>query len=372
MTHKVLLVATLQSHIGQFHKPLMKLLKDNGWEIHVAARDNLAEKNGLRLEYPDRVFDIPFQRSPINIKNIDAYRQLKQVLSENHYDVIHCNTPVGGFLGRLAGRKYRKTGTKVFYTAHGFHFYRGAPKQNWLIYYPIEKWLAHYTDKLVTITEEDYQRAKHDFICEVYRIHGVGVDEERFFPVSEEEKLKLKQKMGYSGPVILNIGELLPNKNHKMAINMMNWVKKFFPDAILVIAGNGPEDKNLKSFAKEIGLEDHIHFIGYYPEIEEFQHIADVLVSCSFREGLPLNVVEAMLAGTPVVATSNRGHRELIEDGKSGILVKTDNVLSMAENVIELLINSELYKKISAAARQRGHLYSSEVVKKELSEIYEL
>ena len=107
----------------------MQLLKDHGWEIHVAARDNLAEKNGLQLEYPDKVFNIPFQRSPFSPKNLNAYRQLKAILRENHYDVIHCNTPVGGILGRLAGRKYRKSGTQVFYTAHGFHFYKGAPKK---------------------------------------------------------------------------------------------------------------------------------------------------------------------------------------------------------------------------------------------------
>ena len=133
---KVLLIATVQSHIGQFHKPLMRLLKEEGWEIHVAARNNLAEKNGLELEYPDKVFDIPFYRSPIDPRNIKAYFALKRLLRNTHYDVIHCNTPVGGALGRLAARPYRKQNTKVFYTAHGFHFYKSAPRMNWLLYYP--------------------------------------------------------------------------------------------------------------------------------------------------------------------------------------------------------------------------------------------
>src|SRR5699024_4264780 len=136
---KVLLTATVQSHIAQFHKPLINLLQDKGYEVHIAARDNLSEKNNLRLEEPDRIFNIPFDRSPLSIKNILAYSELKKILSENKYNIIHCNTPMGGVITRLAARKYRKKGTKVFYTAHGFHFYKGSPKSNWLLYYPIEK-----------------------------------------------------------------------------------------------------------------------------------------------------------------------------------------------------------------------------------------
>ena len=134
MSGKILIIATVQSHIGQFHKPLMRLLKENGWEIHAAARNNLAEKDGLQLEYPDHIFDVPFQRSPFDHRNISAYRQLKEILAGEHYDVVHCNTPVAGILGRIAGRKYRRTGTRVYYTAHGFHFYKGAPKKNWIYY----------------------------------------------------------------------------------------------------------------------------------------------------------------------------------------------------------------------------------------------
>ena len=139
------------------------MLKAKGWEIHVAARDNLAEKNGLQLEYPDKVFDIPFYRSPFDLRNFAAYKQLKKIISHGHYDVIHCNTPVGGLLTRLAAIKARKQGAKVFYTAHGFHFYKGAPLRNWLIYYPIEKILSLFTDKLITIVQEDYKVAKKHF-----------------------------------------------------------------------------------------------------------------------------------------------------------------------------------------------------------------
>ena len=237
----VLLIATVQSHIGQFHKPLMKLLKENGWEIHVAARDNLAEKNGLQLEYPDKVFDVPFQRSPFDVRNFEAYKRLKEILKDCHYDVIHCNTPVGGILGRVAGQKYRGKRTRIYYTAHGFHFYKGAPMVNWIIYYPIEKWMSRFTDKLITISEEDYRLAKRKFHCPIYRIHGVGASSQKYYPISLNDQEMQKRELGIEGHIIVSIGELLHNKNQRAAILAMSHIIESYPDTHLFIAGNGPE-----------------------------------------------------------------------------------------------------------------------------------
>lgn len=190
---KVLLTATVQSHIAQFHKPLIKMLKDNGYEVHVAARDNLAEKNGLLLLEPDKVFNVPFDRSPISKNNIKAYKELSKILSKNNYSIVHCNTPMGGIITRLATQKYRKNGTKVFYTAHGFHFYKGAPLKNWLIYYPVEKWFAKYTDKLITISNEDFNIVtKNKFKTKIEHIHGVGVNTEKYFKPTNEMISKLR------------------------------------------------------------------------------------------------------------------------------------------------------------------------------------
>ena len=173
---KVLLTATVQSHICQFHKPLVEVLHEHGCEVHVAARDNLAEKNGLKLDFVEKVFNVSFARSPKSKDNLHAFKELKRIINEEDYDVIHCNTPMGGIVTRLAAKKARKNGTKIYYTAHGFHFYKGAPKKNWVIYYPIEKFFSRMTDKLITITKEDYELAKRKFHCEVEYIHGVGVD----------------------------------------------------------------------------------------------------------------------------------------------------------------------------------------------------
>lgn len=370
---KVLLTATVQSHICQFHKPLVEVLHAHGCEVHVAARDNLAEKNGLKLDFVDKVFDVPFSRSPKSPNNLKAKKMLKQIIDDGHYDVIHCNTPVGGIITRLAAQKARKKGTKVFYTAHGFHFYDGAPKKNWMVFYPLEKDFSRKCDKLICINEEDYQTAKvKGFHCQVERIHGVGVDEKRYFPVDEAEKRRLRKEMGYGEDqkLILCVGELLPNKNQKMAIHAMQKIVKKYPDAILFIAGNGPEKENLENEIKLCGLENNVKMLGYCTHLQDYQHIIDTLVACSYREGLPLNIVESMLSGNPVVASINRGHKELIKNGENGYLVNRDDADTMADRVLELLADSKRAEQFGKNAYDFAIGYCFTSVKKELEDIY--
>ena len=369
---KVLLTATVQSHICQFHKPLVEVLHAHGCEVHVAARNNLAEKNGLKLDFVEKVFDIPFSRSPKSKDNLRAEKMLKQIIDEGQYDVIHCNTPMGGIVTRIAAKQARKSGTRLIYTAHGFHFYEGSPKKNWMIYYPIEKYFSRKNDTLITITHEDYRLAKKKFHCQVEHIHGVGVDENRYFPVSKEEKLRLRKEMGFgeNQKLLLCVGELLPNKNQKMAIHAMRKIVKRYPDAILFIAGNGPEKENLENEIKQCGLENNVKMLGYCTHLQDYQHIIDVLVACSYREGLPLNIVESMLSGNPVVASINRGHKELIHDGENGYLVSRDDSETMADRVLELFADNQKAEEIQNLAYEFAKDYSFSSVKKELEDIY--
>lgn len=371
---KVLLVATVQSHISQFHRPLAELLHLYGYEVHVAAKNNLAEKNGLKLDFADKVFDVPFSRSPKSKDNVLAYRVLKSILDREQYDVVHCNTPMGGVVTRLAARKARKKGTKIFYTAHGFHFYQGAPKKNWIVFYPIEKYLSRLTDVLITITQEDYKLAFKNFYCKVEYMHGVGVNSERYYPVDENEKNSLREKMGFtnSQKIILCIGELNSNKNQIMAIRMMHKVLEKYPDALLLLAGNGPKQQYLESLIISEKLQQNVKMIGYVTNLQDYQHIADAQVCCSKREGLPLNVIESMLSGNPVVATRNRGHKELIENAKTGFLVNIDDYETMATKIISLFSNNVLKSCIEKNALLFAQRYTFDSVKKELSRIYNL
>lgn len=371
---KVLLVATVQSHIAQFHRPLAEVLHKYGYEVHVAANDNLYLKNGLKLDFVDKVFNVPFSRSPKSMDNVMAYKQLKRILDSDHYDVVHCNTPMGGFVTRLAARDARKKGTKVFYTAHGFHFYKGAPKKNWMVFYPIERFFSRLTDVLITITREDYKLASEKFRCKVEHMHGVGVDGNRYFHVSIEDKLSLRERMGYkpTQKLILCIGELNINKNQTMAIKAMHKVVEHYRDALLVIAGNGPREAFLKDFIRQEGLENNVQMIGYVTNLQDYQHVVDVQVCCSKREGLPLNVVESMLSGNPVIASLNRGHRELIESGKTGYIVPVNDSDAMAEKVLIMLQDEEAKQNIEKNALEFAQQYTFVNVKKELERIYGL
>lgn len=366
---KVLLTATVQSHICQFHRPLVEMLHEQGIEVHVAARDNLAEKNGLVLDFVDKVFDVPFARSPKSTDNIKAYKQVKKIIDEGEYDVVHCNTPMGSIVTRLAALKARKKGTRVFYTAHGFHFYKGAPKKNWLFFYPIEKIFSRITDSLITITKEDYELASKKFCCKITHIHGVGANSDKFYVISNEEKEQIRKELNLDldTKVILNVGELLPNKNQKSIILAMQKIIKELPNVKLFIAGNGPEKENIELLIKQHNLENSVILLGYTTELQKYMNICDVLVACSYREGLPVNLMEAMLCGKPIVASDNRGHRELVQNEVNGYIVGKEDIDAYTKQVVNILQN----KKISSEdCLEVVEPFKYENVKEELREIY--
>lgn len=372
---KVLITATVLSHIAQFHKPLAEVLHAAGFEVHVAGKDNLALKNGLKIDWADKIFDVPFARSPKSRDNIRAYKELKKIIDGEAYDFIHCNTPMGGIVTRLAARDARKRGSKVLYTAHGFHFHKRASKLAWMVYYPIEKAFARLSDAVITINHEDYDLATSKFASQVFYIHGVGVDARRYrVAENESERKKLLEELNIQNnrKVILSIGELLPNKNHKMIIEAMKIVAKSHPEALLILAGNGPLKEDLEKQIKDADLTENIRMIGYCTFLEKYQKVSDMLVAASYREGLPLNLVESMLAGNPVVATHNRGHDELISHSETGFLVEPDDFKTMAEYIVKFLDDDSLRKSAGNKARMFALDYSSDNVKTELKKVYGL
>lgn len=365
MAKKVLYVATVLSHICQFHLPYLKMFKENGYEVHVAARDNLGEKNGLQLKYADSHFEIDFKRSPFSPKNLKAYKQLKSVIDREGYDLIVCNTPVGGIVTRLAAKKARKKGTKVVYIAHGFHFYKGAPKKNWLAYYPIEKLFAKKCDTLVTITEEDFLLATKKFKTNTIRMHGVGVDMDRHFAVSEQEKQEIRKELNILDDefMCLCTGELNANKNQISLIQMVPKIKEKIANFKLWLAGNGPLREQLEAEIERLNLTDSVKLLGYQTQIEKFVRASDIVCSASKREGLPFNIIEAMLAKRPVVASVNRGHKELIKNGQNGFI--TNKQEEFIDNIVCLYENKELNKQIAENAFDYAKSYTLNQTMKE-------
>lgn len=349
MSKKVLFCATIDYHFQAFHLPYMKWFKEQGWEVHVAANGN------MELPYVDRKYDIPIQRSPFKLQNFHAYKELTSIIHKNKYSIIHCHTPMGGVLARLAARKARRLGTKVIYTAHGFHFCKGAPLINWLVYYPIEKGLAHYTDCLITINKEDYTLAmKHRFKAkDIKRVHGVGVDTERFKPVKEVRKQNLKMQFGYHPDDFLMFyaAEFNTNKNQKFLIHLLAVLKKEIPNARLLLAGNGPVMESCKKLAAHLGVAEMVHFLGYRTDIASLLPMCDIAVASSLREGLPVNIMEAMACGLPVVATDNRGHKELILNNENGWTVGYDSIEEMVNKVKLLTQNPNLTVQFGMTGR---------------------
>lgn len=370
---KVLLIATVQSHICQFHRPLVNMLHAHGCEVHVAARNNLAEKNGLKLDFVEKIYDVPFQRSPFSPKNFTAYQMLKRIIRQENYAVAHCNTPVGGVLGRLAAREARKYGTQVFYTAHGFHFYEGAPKKNWLIWYPIEKFMCQYTDELITIAEEDYQLAKSKMQVSVSHIHGIGANSSKFHPVGDVEQNIIKNKLGFqkNQQLIICTGELNQNKNQVTAIKAMKEVVKELPEAMLLLAGNGPVHDLLQATIDANNLQNNVIMLGYRTDLEKYVQVSDLVLSCSRREGLPMNIIEGMLCKKPVVASVNRGHKELIEDGVNGYLVDSLDAGNYSVRIINILKDSILGERLGERGYVIAQPYIDYAVQMELRHIYE-
>lgn len=364
---KILYTATVLSHICQFHLPYLEELQKRGHTVHVAARDNLSEKNGLSLRFADRHIEIPFQRSPFDKRNLGAYRELCRLINGEQYDLILCNTPVGGILTRLAARKVRKKGFKVIYMAHGFHFFKGGSRKNWLLYYPIEKFMAPLCDTLITLNEEDYGLAKEKFSTHVAHIHGVGVSTDRYHPADEQMQEAMRRAEGLSSEdyVILCTGELNKNKDQQTLIRAAARLKKDIPEVKVLLAGNGPLEGELKELAASLGVEDTVRFLGYRTDLERVVPCVDVVVSCSRREGMPLNIIEAMLCQKPIVAAVNRGTRELVKDGENGFLFPAGDEKELARR-LEILRDSKTRDAMGWKGLELAQTYTVAAVKEEL------
>ena len=370
---KVLFVATVvKTHIMEFHIPYLKMFKEMGWETAVAARNDYENPADCVIPYCDTYYNIPFERNPLKSGNLKAYKELKHIIDEGEYDIIHCHTPVGAMLTRLAAKQARKKGTKVFYTAHGFHFYKGAPAINWILYYPVEKWLSRYTDVLITINKEDYERAKMFKAGKVCYVPGVGIDLKKFNAgyVNKEQKRK---EIGVSADdfVLLSVGELIPRKNHEVVIRALSVLKQLdkLNHIEYVICGRGSYEADLRKLAEGLEVADHVHFLGYRNDISEICNCADLFVFMSHQEGLPVALVEAMACGLPAVCSNIRGNTDLIEDGVTGLLAN-NTPEEVAQSISKMKSDTALRNRVASAALQKIKQFDLSSVEDEMSKIY--
>lgn len=350
---KVIFVATVvKLHIMEFHIPYLRLFQGMGWKTAVAARNDYENPEDCRIPCCDTYYDIPFSRSPFSPENIRAYRMLKDILEDGGYDIIHCHTPVGGILARIAAKSARRQGTKVIYTAHGFHFYRGAPLMNWLVYFPAEWLCSFWTDILITINKEDYGFAgKHMHAGRVEYVPGVGVDLEKFGACCvDRQKKRAELDVPSKAVWILTVGELSARKNQEALIRAVSDI----PDVYVTFAGQGDLEMHLDRVIHDLGLEDRVKLIGYRTDISELCEAADIFAFPSLQEGLPVALMEAMACGMPVVCSAVRGNTDLI-DREGGEMFNPCSVGEIREAIIRILARDRKKMGMYNAERIRGY-----------------
>ncbi len=348
---KLLYILNIAKRVNDFSHTSMLAAKELGYEFHIAGNWSYAsdeERIADEQKYGIKIHQIDFVRAPYHPGNQKAYKQLKELVLKEKYDAIHCNTPIGGVLGRIVGKKC-KVG-KVIYQAHGFHFYKGAPALNWMIYYPIEKWLARHTDAIITINKEDFEFAKENLKLrgngKTYYVPGVGIDLAKYSGIHiSREKKRMELGIPNDAVVLISAGDLNSNKNNKIIISAMSELNK--DEIYYILCGTGETKEDLKKQADAAGLSEKVIFLGYRNDINELYKAADCFVMPSLREGLSRAIMEAMASGLPCIVSRIRGNVDILDNEQGGYLVLPNDVHGFVDSIRSIADNYKTRKEMS-------------------------
>lgn len=354
--------------ITSFSRASYEAAKKLGMEFHINTNKKVLTPDDDNIDVHYHYAGI--YRNPFSKDVIKAYQELCEICRENQFDVIHCNTPIGGVLGRIVGKKYKVP--KVIYQAHGFHFYKGAPLKNWLVYYPIERWLAHYTNAIITINNEDYERAQGFKLRKggkVYYVPGVGIDLSQYeLPENTRDIKRTELGLKDSDVALISMGDLIDRKNYPVAIEAV--AKANNPNLQYFICGKGPEEEKLKKMAEDLGVKEQVHFLGFRTDIKELLRAADIFLFTSKQEGLARSLMEAMASGLPCVASKIRGNTDLLDEGKGGYLREVTDVTGFS-GCLKILVDNELVRKQMSKYNLRViNSYALDAVAREIFEVY--
>jgi glycosyltransferase EpsD len=365
---KILFVTTISNTVNAFLIPHIRMLMDQGHQIEVAF-NIVQEVSPELIELGCKIHLIEFQRSPLKKQNYSAYKRLKQIIINEQFDLVHTHTPVASACVRLACKNLDNV--KILYTAHGFHFYKGAPITNWSIFYPIEKYLARYTDCLITINNEDFRRASHSLKAKsIKQVNGVGIDLNKFSSRSIELKNKLREEYNFKETdfILLCVGELNHNKHQDLLIHAVARLKNL--NLKLLLAGEGELLETYRDQSKKLGLDNNVLLLGYRKDIANLMAISDVVVSSSKREGLPVNLMEAMATGLPIIATNCRGNIDLVRHNHNGYIVEADDIEGYSNAIMKLYNSEKLRKEFGKKSSEFIKKYSLKSVMEEMNRIY--
>ena len=369
---KILYVTTISSTINAFLVPHIKHLINQGYTVDVAT--NITDDvNREIIDMGVRVYDVAFQRTPISLKNAKAYKRIKEIQNEEKYDIIHVHTPVASFVTRYAMRKEKNL--KIIYTCHGFHFYKGGSIINWILFYPIERIAAKWTDSLITINTEDYEAANKFNLRDngqVSKMHGVGIERKKYI-IENFDKSEYRKQLGLNDEdfVILVLAELNKNKNHIQLIKAMDLLKDKYPNIKAIFAGTGPLEEDIKNHIKENGLEDKIRLLGWRNDVKELINSSDLVGLFSKREGLGKCLLEAMICGKCVIATNTRGPRELIDQDINGFMFEVGDIENTAKSIEKIYSDNKLRHEFEERVVYTANKYLLDNVLNQLSDVYE-
>lgn len=369
---KALIIATIGGFLSVTEINNARLLQKLGFEVHYAANRKLRNYEFEEQELIDMgivLHQVDFSKNPFDFAKLGkCIKELKRLIDKEKFDVIHCHTPVGGVAGRMAAyisKIGKQSSPYIMYTAHGFHFYNGAPVLNWIIYYPVEYLLSCLTDCLVTINQEDYERAKRMLCKNCVQIPGVGIDLRRFCP---SEKV-YREKIGTEKFRIISVGELNKNKNHSIVIQALALLQD--KDITYEIYGNGPFKEALEANIRHYGLETQVSLKGFHMHIEEVLLQADCCIFPSIREGLGLAALEAMACKIPLIVSDNRGVREFAEHGKNCIVCQHNNAKQFAEAILHIKRDKVFAKGLTEYAYETVQKFSVQESTKVMRNVYE-
>ena len=364
----ILYVTTIGGTMGFFENFIKELLA-GGHTVDAAANETISKVPDCYREWGCQVYQLSCSRSPLDKRNLEAIRQIQRIVADGRYDIVHCHTPIAAMCTRFACRKLRKQGTKVFYTAHGFHFYKGAPLKNWLIYYPVEWLCAHWTDTLITINQEDYAFAqKHLHAGRVEYVPGVGIDVAKFRDAKVDRGEKRRQLgMPKDAFLLLSVGELNENKNHITVIRALAALQD--KNVHYAIAGRGKLYDTLLQQARELGVADQLYLLGHRDDMPELYKAADVDVFPSIREGLGLAAIEGMVAGLPLICADNRGTRDYATK-ENAIVCNATDVDAYAAAIQKLRDDEYLREQMGIYATQSASRFERAEINSSMKRIY--
>ncbi|MDQ1144591.1 glycosyltransferase EpsD [Bacillus sp. SORGH_AS 510] len=369
---KILYVATISNMINAFLIPHIKALVEQGNEVGIAFNQD-KEISPELIKLGCKTHHVKFQRNPFNKNNILAFQEIKKIISIEGYKLVHVHAPVASLITRWACKNMKEV--TMLYTAHGFHFFNGAPKMNWMIYYTLEKIAAKWTDGIITMNDEDFFSAKKLKLRRrnsVYKVHGVGLNLNRFKPHTPQEKNELRREYDFNLEdfIIINVGELCYRKHQDLLIEAVSHVSKKIKNIRLLLVGEGDQLHFYKQLVQKLDVEKNVEFLGFRQDIHRLMAMSDLAVSTSRQEGLPVNVMEAMAAGLPVIVTDCRGNRDLISNGENGLVVDGNDALACANAIEELCLSRKLRDKFAEKNKELIQRYSLEHVMEEMKHIY--